>query len=192
METTKFENQKLQNLTNIMKAVINDGGKYAGAVITAKVSQTMKPKKDGCPYGQNDITKICKYTVGINGNYTNAVNAQRTRENKEANHVSKPAWFVKLFDDFNGSIVAKRSEMETNQPLSEVYLFFVCHAAETTEYFINDKPATEAEVKSIKMWCADRTESAKESQGLDKPIIVNTVKFSGITEVRANNMKLQF
>lgn len=184
-----FATTKLANLTNLLVNVLNDGGKYASAVITANTSQAMQPLKNGCPYRKDEVTKNCEYSVGLNGIYTNAVNNQRQREGKDADFQAKENWFVRLYDMKNGSIVAKRSEVEKNIPLTEVYVFITTNSAKTNQYFIKGIEANKEEVDSIKKWKAIRT---AENQGLEDIVVVNTIKASGITEIHANGLKLQF
>jgi hypothetical protein len=168
---------------DLLKAILNDGGSFAIAVITAIVSQAMQPLKNGCPYKKGQITKKVTYTVGLNGVYANMVNNQRERENKDADFVPQAAWFKRIFDTNNGSIVAKKSD-ETC-----LYLFFVCKNAETHEYFVDGKPATDEETITIKKFKAVSSKSA--TQGLEEEIIVRTVALDGLTEIHANGVKYE-
>lgn len=172
----------MKNNIEILKAILNDGGSYAMAIIVAIVSQTMQSLKSGCPYKKGQITKKVTYTVGLNGVYANAVNNQRVREGKCADFVPKEAWFTRVFDTNNGSIVAKKSD-ETC-----LYLFFACKSAETHEYYIDGKLANDDETATIKKFKAVQSKSA--SQGLDTDIIVRTVAIENINSVHANGVEV--
>ena len=168
----------------LLKAILNDGGSFAIAVITAIVSQAMMPLKSGSPYRKGEITKKVTYTVGLNGVYANAVNNQRERENKPADFVPQEAWFTRVFDTNNGSIVAKKSDMECH------YIFFTCKNAENHEYYVNGKLADANETETIKKYKAVASKSA--TQNLQDEIIVRTVALDNIIHVNANGVKVDF
>jgi len=192
-----FANNRVETLANTLREVINDGGKYAGAEIIANTSVSLQPKKNGCPYGaKDDVRSTTEYSVNVNGIYANTINKRREAENKEANFVPKKNWHVKLYDGANGSIVAKRSEVENNLPITEVYLFFVCKdkPMPSYNYTIAGKPATEQEIATIKFYKANRKAQAGASQGLseENAAVVNTVAGSNIIELRANKQVVKF
>lgn len=197
METLKFANEKVQKLAETLKEVINDGGKYAGAEIIANTSVSLQPKKNGCPYGtKDDVRSTTEYSVNVNGIYANTINKRRELENKEGNFVPKQNWHVKLYDGANGSIVAKRSEVENNLPITEVYLFFVCKdkPMPSYNYTIGGKNATESEIATIKFYKLNRKLQASISQGLSEEngAVVSTIAGSNIIELRANKQVVKF
>jgi len=192
-----FANNRVETLANTLREVINDGGKYAGAEIIANTSVSLKPKKEGCPYGKkDDVRSTTEYSVNVNGIYQKAINKRREAESKKADFVPRKNWHVKLYDGANGSIVAKRSEVENNLPITEVYILFTCKdkPAPSYDYTIAGKPATASEIATIKFYKANRKAQAGASQGLseEKALVVNTVAGSNIKELRANKQVVRF
>ena len=171
--TTLNSNRKAQ----IVADLINDGGKATFAKVTAIVEQKML--KRGNPLASAEITKKVTYNMLLNANYQNMVNKQRERENKEANFVSKPNWFEKVNDGFNGSIVAKKSDTTC------LYLFFACNNAETHTYYVNGHVATQQEIEIIKQH--KQTQAKAVNQGLENDIIVRTIKIEGIQEIKCGS-----
>jgi hypothetical protein len=197
MKNLTFANEKIEQLANELKEVVNDGGKYAGAEIIANTSVSLQPKKDGCPYGaKDDVRSTTEYSVNVNGIYQNAINKRREKEEKQTDFVAKQNWHVKIFDGANGSIVAKRSEVENGLPITEVYILFVCKdkPMPSYNYTIQGKPATEEEIATIKFYKANRKAQASTYQGLseENAVVVNTVAASNIIELRANKQVVRF
>lgn len=193
----KFANEEIQQRAEFLKEVINDGGKYAGAEIIANTTVSLQPKKDGCPYGaKDDVRSTTEYSVNVNGIYQNAINKRREKEEKQTDFVAKQNWHVKIFDGANGSIVAKRSEVENGLPITEVYILFVCKdkPMPSYNYTIQGKPATEEEIATIKFYKANRKAQASTYQGLseENAVVVNTVAASNIIELRANKQVIKF
>lgn len=209
METSNvtFATPRLASFANLMRVILNDGGSYTSAMVYANTSQSMQPKKNGCPYGQKDVRKDAVYSICLNGVYSNAVNKARAKELAaaiERGEVSadttaekfeaKANWHIKIYDCKNGSIVAKRSEVEAGLPVTEIYLLVVNNSTNVTNYYVNGKGATEAQIAEIKAWRADRAESAATSQGLENKenaIVVSTISFSNITELHANGVRVE-
>lgn len=197
MKNLTFANEEIQKKAEFLKELIKDGGKYAGAEIIANTSVTLQPKKNGCPYGaKDDVRSTTEYSVNINGIYQNTINKRREKEEKETDFVAKQNWHVKIFDGANGSIVAKRSEVENDLPITEVYILFVCKdkPMPSYNYTIQGKPATEEEIATIKFYKANRKAQASTYQGLseENAVVVNTVAASNIIELRANNQVVKF
>ena len=165
-----MQNKKSQ----IIASLINDGGSATFAQVKAVVEQKMY--KTGNPLRKAIITKLVDYNMVLNANYQNMVNNARIREGKDADFVSKENWFVPVNDGFNGSIVAKKSDLTCE------YLKFACNNAKTEKYFVNGVEATESEIEIIKQF----KEKAKlpTNQGLDKNVIIRTIKMEGIAEIK--------
>ena len=159
---------------NAITKLINDGGKATFANVIAEVSQ--KQLKRGNPLKDSLITKVVNYNMLLNANYQNMVNNQRLREEKKADFVAKPNWFVKENDSFNGSIVAKKSDTTSK------YLFFACNNAKTTKYLVNGIDATKEQIETIKEFRPKTTKAV--NQGLDNDIVVRTIKLEGIKEIK--------
>ena len=182
-----FANETISNRAEFLRNLIQDGGRFQGVVIEANTTASLKPKKEGCPYGKKDnVRKDTTYHVDVNGKYADKINRIREKEGKEANFTARKSWHVKLYDTANGSIVAKRSEVENNLPITEVYLLCAVRFGQSKNYTIQGKPASEQEVAMIKKFALDRKEQASKSQGVDDGHIVTTIASSNLLEVRAN------
>ena len=190
-----YATKEIENKVNFLKGLINDGGKFGGAMIVANTSASLMPKKDGCPYGKkDDVRKDTEYSVDLNGKYADKINRLRASENKDENFVPKKNWHVKLFDSVNGSIVAKRSEVENNLPITEIYLLCAVRFAKSSNYTIQGVKATESEVEAIKKFTKNRKAEASKSQGVSEENghIVTTIASSNFIEVRANKQVVEF
>lgn len=183
----KYANEAVKNRAEFLRNLIQDGGRFQGVVIEANTSASLKPKKEGCPYGAKDkVRKDTTYHVDVNGKYADKINRIREKEGKETNFKARKSWHVKLYDTANGSIVAKRSEVENGKPITEIYLLCAVRFGSNKNYTIQGKPATTNEVETIKKFAVDRKEQASKSQGVDDGHIVTTIASSNLLEVRAN------
>jgi hypothetical protein len=167
--------KKVQNLL----ALLNDGGSATFASVVAIVNVPMvlthKESGDKNPLWQiakKGITKRTKYNVLLNSIYSNMVNNQLIREDKEANFVAKPNWFEPVFDTENGSIVRNRNKHE------DLFLKVAVNSAETFEYFVNGVQATPDQLETIKKF--KEVSKKPTNQGTDKPIIIRTISLEGI------------
>lgn len=182
-----FANETISNRAEFLRNLIQDGGRFQGVVIEANTTASLQPKKNGCPYGKkDDVRKDTTYHVDVNGKYADKINRIREKEGKETNFKARKSWHVKLYDTVNGSIVAKRSEVENNLPITEVYLLCAVRFGKSKNYTIQGKPANEHEVAMIKKFAVDRKEQASKSQGVDDGHIVTTIASNNLLEVRAN------
>lgn len=154
--------------------LINDGGSATFANVVAVVEQ--KQLKRGNPLRDAIVTKLVEYNMLLNANYQNMVNNQRIREEKDANFVSKPNWFEKVNDGFNGSIVAKKSDTTCK------YLFFACNNAKVGKYFVNGVEATKEQLETIKAFKPKTSKAV--NQGLEKDVVVRTIKMEGIKQIK--------
>ena len=158
----------------ILKQFINDGGSASFGSVLAQVEQKML--KRGNPLKDAEVTKLVTYRVSLNCNYQNCVNNALVREGKEANFVSKENWHKTVYDSFNGSIVAKKSDETCT------YLKMIVNSATTHQYFVNGVLATPEQIETIK---AFKQKSSAAHQSLDNEIIVRTIKTENIIEVKA-------
>jgi len=207
LKNFNFATPRVARAAAILATVIDDGGRYQSAIIIANTSQSVQPLKNGCPYRKDDVRKDCKYGVSLNGCYSKGITKRLQTELNEAiergevptgttveNYKPKQNWHFRLFDGVNGSIVCKRSEVEAGIPISEIYLLVTNDYSEVLQYYVHGKLATVEEVEKIKVWRADRAESAAKSQGLankESALVVSTIAFSNITEIRANGVRLE-
>lgn len=172
-------------MTNIsleqIKEFINDGGKATHGKIVAVVEQKML--KRGNPLKDAEITKLVSYVSLLNANYQNVVNNALKRENKEAEFVSKENWFTTIFDSFNGSLVAKKSDT------SQTYLKMIVKSAVTHKYFVNGIEATTEQLETIKEF--KQKSSGSKGQGLDNEVIVRTIKTDNIVQIKKGGIELE-
>lgn len=166
---------KVQNLLSML----NDGGSATFASVVAIVSVPMvltdKESGDKNPLwatAKKGVTKRTKYNVLLNAVYSNMVNNQRLREDKEADFKAKPNWFEAVYDTENGSIVCNRNKKE------DLFLKVAVNSAETTAYFVNGIEATAEQTEIIKKF--REKSSMPTNQGTDKPIIIRTISMEGI------------
>ena len=160
--------------SQIIAALINDGGSAKFAQVLAVVEQKML--KTGNPLRSAVITKLVDYNMLLNANYQNMVNNARIREGKEADFQAKENWFTPVNDGFNGSIVAKKSD------LSCEYLKFACNASKTLKYFVDGVEATTEQIEVIKQF--KQKPSKALNQGLDNDVIIRTIKFEDIENIK--------
>jgi hypothetical protein len=193
MTNVTFANKEIANRTELFKEILKDGNKYSSVVLTARTSQSLQPKKNGCPYGKLDeITKLTEYSACVNGIYQDAINRRKEKEGQEANFEAQANWQVKIYDGVNGCIVAKRKEVENGLPLTETYVQLVSNTSKSSDYEIQGRKASEQEVATIKQWRKDGKKDAAKSQGLteENAVVIRTIKLSGVTSVHANGIKL--
>jgi len=164
----------------ILKEFINDGGKAAFGHIIALTEQKML--KTGNPLRDAEVTKLVSYMASLNVNYQNCVNNALVREGKDDNFKSKESWFTKVYDNFNGSIVAKKSDLNCH------YLMFVLNKAVTHRYFVNGIEATAEQLEVIKQF--KQKSSSPTNQNLDSPIQPLTIKTENIISVKTGGQEL--
>ena len=163
-----------------LKNFINDGGKATHGHIVALTEQKML--KTGNPLRDAEVTKLVSYIAALNVNYANCVNNALEREGKDKNFVAKEAWFTKVYDNFNGSIVAKKSDLNCH------YLMFVLKKAVTHRYFVNGVEATAEQVEVIRQF--KQSSSSPKNQNLDSPIQPLTIKTENIISVKTGGEEL--
>jgi hypothetical protein len=170
-------------------SLINDGQSFTAANITALVEQKMKTdfplyfKKVGDEIKKiavKDRVKVTKLQSGVimlNGNYTNAVINEQIREGKEGIFQAVENWHTKLLDTFNGSIVAKKSDMSCR------YLLCRIEAKMNVEkYYINGIETNDKETALIKEY--KQISELPKNQGTEKPIIIRTFNIDGIKRIK--------
>jgi hypothetical protein len=163
-----------------LKNFINDGGKASHGHIVALTDQKML--KTGNPLNGMTVTKLVSYIAALNVNYQNCVNNALVREGKDKNFVAKEAWFTKVYDKFNGSIVAKKSDLNCH------YLMFMLKKAVTHRYFVNGVEATAEQIDIIKQF--KQKSSGPKNQNLDIPIQPLTIKAENIISVKTGGEEL--
>jgi hypothetical protein len=168
----------MNNKVEIIKNLINDGGRFTSASFDALVEQ--KQLKRGNPLANKLITKDVTYIVSLNGNYAKMVNAQRVREGKEANFEAKLNWHEKVYDGVNGSIVKNRTKDDDKR-----YLMAVVNQATNHGYFVDGRKASQSEVEIIKQF--KPKDNSAESQGLDKGIVIRTITIDNINRIKCGD-----
>jgi hypothetical protein len=164
-----------------LRAFVNDGGKASHGHIIALTEQKML--KRGNPLKDTQVTKLVSYIAGLNMNYANCVNGALKREGKEANFQAKEAWFTKVYDNFNGSIVAKKSDLNCH------YLFFICKKVVVHNYFVNGIEATDEQIQIIKEF-KEKSDSPK-NQNLDSPVQPLCIKLENLIWLKTGGEELE-
>ena len=176
----------MQNLTTLNKKeleiinAINDGGSATFATIVAKVEQKMLKK--GNPLRNSLIEKLVNYKFTLNAVYSNAVNTQRKKENKDADFVAKQNWHSKVYDSKNGAIVCNVKNTDKR------YLSGIVNDAQIISYFVDGVEATKEEVEIIKEF--RQKQSKPINQGLENDIIFRVIEINNIKKVVANKQEL--
>ena len=178
----------MQNLTTLNKKeleiinAINDGGSATFATIVAKVEQKMLKK--GNPLRNSLIEKLVNYKFTLNAIYSNAVNSQRKKEEKDANFVAKQNWHSKVYDTKNGAIVCNIKNTDKR------YLSGIVNDAQIITYFVDGVEATKEEVEIIKEF--RQKQSKPTNQGLENDVIFRVIEINNIKKVVANKNILTY
>jgi hypothetical protein len=161
---------------------INDGGSATFATIVAKVEQKML--KTNNPLRNSKIEKLVNYKFTLNAIYSNAVNSQRKKEEKDANFVAKQNWHSKVYDTKNGAIVCNVKNTDKR------YLSGIVNNAEIITYFVDGIEATKEEVEIIKEF--RQKQSKPTNQNLENDIIFRVIEIDNIKKVVANKNILTY
>jgi hypothetical protein len=175
-----MSNQTLNKKELEIINAINDGGSATFATIIAKVEQKMLKK--GNPLRSSKIEKLVNYKFTLNAIYSNAVNSQRKRENKDTNFVAKQNWHSKVYDSKNGAIVCNVKNTDKR------YLSGIVNNAEIITYFVDGVEATKEEVEIIKEF--RQKQSKPTNQNLDSDIIFRVIEIDNIKKVVSNKQEL--
>ena len=176
----------MQNLTTLSNKeleiinAINDGGSATFATIIAKVEQKMLKK--GNPLRNSLIEKLVNYKFTLNAIYSNAVNSQRKKEEKNTDFVAKQNWHSKVYDSKNGAIVCNVKNTDKR------YLSGIVNDAQIISYFVDGVEATKEEVEIIKEF--RQKQSKPINQGLENDIIFRVIEINNIKKVVANKQEL--
>ncbi len=163
-----------------LKNFIGDGGKATHGRIVAIVEQKML--KRGNPLKDANVTKLVTYISLLNANYQNCVNNALKREGKDDNFKSKENWFTTIYDSFNGSLVAKKSDTNCH------YLKMIVKSAKTHKFFVDGIEATEEQMEVIRQF--KQSSSSAANQNLDNEVIVRTIKTQNIISVKTGGEEL--
>jgi hypothetical protein len=161
---------------------INDGGSATFATIIAKVEQKMLKK--GNPLRSSKIEKLVNYKFTLNAIYSNAVNSQRKKEEKDADFVAKQNWHSKVYDSKNGAIVCNVKNTDKR------YLSGIVNDAQIITYFVDGVEATKEEVEIIKEF--RQKQSKPTNQGLENDVIFRVIEIDNIKKVVANKNILTY
>jgi hypothetical protein len=172
------QNQKTMynKKSQIVASLIKDGGSAKFAQVLAEVEQKML--KTGNPLRNAVITKLVDYNMLLNANYQNMVNNALIREGKDANFVAKENWFTPVNDGFNGSVVAKKSDLTCE------YLKFSCNNAKTLNYFVDGVEATPEQMEVIKQYKQKSNRPLNQGLTEDNEVIIRTIKMEGIKKIK--------
>lgn len=176
----------MQNLTTLNKKeleiinAINDGGSATFATIVAKVEQKML--KTNNPLRNSKIEKLVNYKFTLNAVYSNAVNSQRKKENKDTDFVAKQNWHSKVYDSKNGAIVCNVKNTDKR------YLSGIVNNAEIISYFVDGIEANAEQIAIIKEF--RQKQSKPTNQNLDSDVIFRVIEIENIKKVVSNKQEL--
>ena len=176
----------MQNLTTLSNKeleiinAINDGGSATFATIVAKVEQKML--KTNNPLRSSKIEKLVNYKFTLNAVYSNAVNSQRKKENKDTDFVAKQNWHSKVYDSKNGAIVCNVKNTDKR------YLSGIVNNAEIISYFVDGIEANAEQIAIIKEF--RQKQSKPTNQNLDSDVIFRVIEIDNIKKVVANKQEL--
>jgi hypothetical protein len=177
-----MNNLTLNNKEQQIIDAINDGGSATFATIIAKVEQKMLKK--GNPLRSSKIEKLVNYKFTLNAIYSNAVNSQRKKEEKDADFVAKQNWHSKVYDSKNGAIVCNVKNTDKR------YLSGIVNDAQIITYFVDGVEATKEEVEIIKEF--RQKQSKPTNQGLENDVIFRVIEIDNIKKVVANKNILTY
>jgi hypothetical protein len=177
-----MNNQTLSKKEQQIINAINDGGSATFATIVAKVEQKML--KTNNPLRNSKIEKLVNYKFTLNAIYSNAVNSQRKKEEKDTNFVAKQNWHTKVYDTKNGAIVCNIKNTDKR------YLSGIVNNAEIISYFVDGVEANAEQIAIIKEF--RQKQSKPTNQGLENDIIFRVIEIDNIKKVVANKNILTY
>jgi hypothetical protein len=140
--------------------------------------------KTNNPLRNSKIEKLVNYKFTLNAIYSNAVNSQRKREEKDTNFVAKQNWHSKVYDTKNGAIVCNVKNTDKR------YLSGIVNNAEIITYFVDGIEANAEQIAIIKEF--RQKQSKPTNQNLDNDIIFRVIEIDNIKKVVANKNILTY
>ena len=158
---------------------LRNGSHTFGSVVLATEP---KMNKGGNPfYGR--VTKLAKWSFGVNTEYYTKVVKEMERQGLDASALTRePSNYVRYNDKPNCSVLKLKSD------LSKLYLSLFPNkdGVSFVEYYIDGVLATEFETAQIKSWENGKKPSAKQSElgiSADKEIKIRTIKLDSIVAI---------
>jgi hypothetical protein len=116
------------------------------------------------------VKKLSAWGFDTNGDYARKVNLQREREGLEMDFESLPTWAEKVND------IIYRHKTETEKLYMSV--FPTSNFGSFVEYFVDGRPATDAEMAIIKQFTPEKSDSSR--QGVEKTIQIRRPSLNNI------------
>lgn len=159
--------------------VLRNGSHTFGGVVLATEP---KMNKGGNPfYGR--VTKLAKWSFGVNTDYYTKVVNEMTRQGLDTSTLTKePSNYVRYNEKANCPILRLKSDT------SKLYLsvFPNKEGVSFVEYYLDGVLATELETEQIKSWVGETKPSAKQSElgiSADKEIKIRTIKLDSVVAI---------
>lgn len=165
----------LQELELILRKI--DGGRASDLWLIAETPVTMNKggrQMDNYLYPEKVMT-LAKYDATVNFNYTNAVNNQLGREDREKDFEAEKNWHTSSFDQFNGCV-------KEHAEKGGAYIAIKQNNYEKITYLVNDVEPTVEQLETIKKY--KKGYVAPKNQGTEKPIIYRTIMLSNIRMIK--------
>jgi hypothetical protein len=163
MASTTYTDQ--EGLTNVLK------GLKGTTIITIDACVEPTMRKTNNPF-IGRVKKVSRVNGMVGWNYQNSVNNQREREGNEEEFVAHPRkWGERV----------QGTPFVTHK--GQVYLELKVQNVQGTTYFLDNRPATDAEIEAIQAFMPKRAGSGR--QQVDKAVILRDYKMSSIKAFRA-------
>jgi hypothetical protein len=178
--------QETANATTITKAelvekmlTLRNGSHTFGGIVLATEP---KMNKGGNPF-HNRVTKLAKWSFGINTEYLTKLMKEMERQGLDTSALTEPTSnYVRYNDKKNCSVLRLKSN------LSKLYLNLFPNKDKISfvEYYLDGVLATELETAQIKSWIGEDKPSAKQTElGIseERQIKIRTPKLESVVAI---------
>jgi len=146
--------------------LLNIVAKQKGATFVSIETETEQKLLGGKSNPLKGLIKRSKIAGVLNGNYTNMVNNQRIREEKESDFVAQPrVWGIRI----EGTPLIKHKD--------NYYIEVKVQSTQKPDYFLGEKRIENDDVKPF-------LPQRKANQGLDTDIILRDYNISSIKRIK--------
>lgn len=158
---------------------LRNGSHTFGSVVLATEP---KMNKGGNPF-YNRVTKLAKWSFGINTEYLTKLVNEMNRQGLDTSALTEtPSNYIRYNDKKNCSVL----RLKSNTTKLYLNLFPNKEGVSFVEYYIDNVLATELETEQVKSWVGDNKPSAKQSElgiSADKEIKIRTIKLDSIVAI---------
>ena len=182
MKTKSITVQQLHNLLSEID------GQRPTFVSMVTVTDARLKKKDN-PY--TEVKKVTRLNGLINFNYSNSVNNQLQREQKETTFKAQPRKYGIKFDDHNGCLVYGANDIKLvvkpdQQSRREKFVLLANQESADVKQRSSIKLI---DLHKIKQFIPDKSANPKANQGTDKEITYRNYDLSSIKRITINKQR---